>query len=53
MRYTPSGRYTWVLHVKDHFSKYTQLYTLKSKYILLITECLALWIMAFYLIKIL
>ena len=53
MRYTPLGRYAWILHVKDHFLKYTQLYALKSKHALLITECLALWIMAFYLIKIL
>jgi IS30 family transposase len=23
---------TWILHIKDHFSKYTQLYPLKSKH---------------------
>jgi hypothetical protein len=42
IRHTPSGRYAWILHVKDHFSKYSQLYALKSKHALGITECLAL-----------
>ena len=53
MRHTPSGRYAWILHIKDHFSKYSQLYALKSKHALGIAECLALWIMAFYPMKIL
>ena len=53
MWYTPLSRYAWIFHVKDHFSKYTQLYALKSKHTLPIAECLALWIIAFYLMKIL
>jgi hypothetical protein len=53
MRHTPSGRYAWILHIKDHFSKYSQLYALKSKHAIGIAECLALWIMAFYPMKIL
>jgi len=53
MWYTPLSRYAWILHVKDHFSKYSQLYALKSKHALPIAEYLALWIMAFYAMKIL
>ncbi len=25
MRHEPSGQFKWILHIKDHFSKYTQL----------------------------
>jgi hypothetical protein len=48
MRHTPDGRYAWILHIKDHYSKYTQLYALKGKDSEGIAECLAMFIMAFY-----
>jgi hypothetical protein len=32
MRYESSDQYKWILYIKDYFSKYTQLYPLKSKY---------------------
>jgi hypothetical protein len=48
MRYTPNGRYAWILHIKDHYSKYTQLYALMGKDSKGIIECLAMFIMAFY-----
>ena len=32
MRHEPSGQYKWILHIKDHLSKYTQLYPLKTKH---------------------
>jgi hypothetical protein len=32
IRYEPLGQYKWILHIKDHFSKYTQLHPLKSKH---------------------
>lgn len=41
MRHEPSGQYKWILHVKDHFSKYTQLYALKSKHSEPIAEAFA------------
>ncbi|KFZ20383.1 hypothetical protein V502_03199 [Pseudogymnoascus sp. VKM F-4520 (FW-2644)] len=47
MRHEPSGQYKWILHIKDHFSKYTQLYPLKSKYAEPIADCFALFIAAF------
>ena len=31
MRTKPDGSYIWILHINDHFSKYTMLYTLTSK----------------------
>jgi hypothetical protein len=47
MRHEPSGQYKWILHIKDHFSKYTQLYPLKSKHAEPIADCFALFIAAF------
>ncbi|KFY75310.1 hypothetical protein V499_04706 [Pseudogymnoascus sp. VKM F-103] len=47
MRHEPSGQYKWILHIKDHFSKYTQLYPLKSKHAEPIAECFAQFIAAF------
>ena len=47
MRHEPSGQYKWILHIKDHFSKYTQLYPLKSKHAEPIADCFALFITAF------
>ena len=31
MRTKPDGVYVWILHLKDHFSKFSMLYALKSK----------------------
>ncbi len=31
MRTKFNGEYVWILHLKDHFSKFSMLYTLKSK----------------------
>jgi hypothetical protein len=47
MRHEPSGQYKWILHIKDHFSKYTQLYPLKSKHAEPIAEAFAIFIVAF------
>jgi hypothetical protein len=44
MRYTPDGRYTWICYIKDYYSKFTQLYTLESKYIEGIADYLVLFI---------
>jgi IS30 family transposase len=52
MRHKPLGQYKWILHIKDHFSKYTQLYLLKSKHIEPIAECFAQFITAFLPLKI-
>lgn len=51
MRHEPSGQFKWILHIKDHFSKYTQLYPLKSKHSGPIAESFALFIVAFCLQK--
>jgi hypothetical protein len=47
MRHEPSGQFKWILHIKDHFSKYTQLYPLRSKHVEPIAEGFALFIAAF------
>ena len=52
MRHEPSGQFKWILHIKDHFSKYTQLYPLKSKHAEPIAEAFALFIAAFLPLKI-
>lgn len=31
LRGTPDGDYNWILHIRDHYSKYSWLYPLKSK----------------------
>jgi hypothetical protein len=31
MRHQPNRQYKWILHVKDHFIKFSCLYPLKSK----------------------
>lgn len=31
MRTKPDGEFVWILHLKDHFSKFSMLYALKSK----------------------
>lgn len=30
MRHEPSGQFKWILHIKDYFLKYSQLYSLKT-----------------------
>jgi hypothetical protein len=52
MCYKPLGQYKWILHIKDHFSKYTQLYPLKSKHAELIANCFTQFITAFLPLKI-
>lgn len=47
MRHEPSGQFKWILHIKDHFSKYTQLYPLKSKHAEPIAAAFAQFIAAF------
>ena len=32
MRHEPSDQYKWIMHLKDHFSKYIYLYPLKNKH---------------------
>jgi hypothetical protein len=53
MRHTPSGQYCWICHIKDHWSKYSQLYPLKSKHVEGVAQCIALWAQAFFPPKIL
>lgn len=52
MRHEPLGQYKWILYIKEYFSKYTQLYPLKSKHTEPITDCFALFITAFLPLKI-
>lgn len=53
MRQEPSGRYSWVLHITDHYSKYTQLYALQYNHAESVAECVAQFIMASVPVKIL
>jgi hypothetical protein len=52
MRHEPSGQFKWILYIKDYFSKYTQLYLLKSKYAEPIAAVFAQFIAAFLPLKI-
>jgi hypothetical protein len=46
--YGPSGpKYHWVMHVKDHFSKFTQLYPLQAKSSAEVAMRMSEWIGAF------
>jgi len=47
MRHEPSGQFEWILNIKDHFSKYSQLYPLKSKHSKPIADAFAQSIIAF------
>jgi hypothetical protein len=47
MRHEPSGQFKWILYIKDHFSKYTQLYPLKSKHAEPVAACFAQFVAAF------
>lgn len=40
MRSTPSGPYTWILHIRDHYSKFSMLYALESKEATPIADCI-------------
>lgn len=47
MRHEPDREYKWILHAKDHFSKYSGLWALKSKEAEGVAEALEGWIMSF------
>jgi len=44
MRATPHNGYHWILHIKDHFSKYTFLYALRDKTSAGVAACIAQWL---------
>ena len=44
MRATPDGNYKWILHLKDHFSKFTTLYPLADKTAESVATQIAHWI---------
>ena len=44
MSTTPDGEYKWILHIVDHFSKFSSSFALKSKHAVEVAEKLALWI---------
>lgn len=46
-RHEPDGQYKWILHIKDHFSKFTSLYPLKSKTSEEVANSIAHWIGCF------
>jgi hypothetical protein len=51
MRHEPSGLYAWILHIKDHFSKFSMLYTLYSKRAKEVAAAVADFIKYFYLLE--
>ena len=46
-RHTPDGHFKWVLQIKDHFSKYTCLFALRSKEASEVADALAIFLMCF------
>ena len=44
MSATPDGEYKWILHIVDHFSKFSCSFALRSKHAAVVSEKLALWI---------
>ena len=44
MSTTPDGEYKWILHIVDHFLKFSSSFALKSKHAIEVAEKLALWI---------
>jgi len=44
MGYEPDGQYKWILHIKDHFSKWSSLFQLKSKSAEEVVALIATWI---------
>ena len=47
MRHTPDGHYKWILQNKDHFSKYTCLFALRSKEASEVANALAIFLGCF------
>ncbi len=47
MRHEPSDQFKWILHTKDHFSKYSWIFPLQSKENEPIARALEQWLMAF------
>jgi hypothetical protein len=41
IQHESSGNYTWILHIKDYFSKYSMLYPLHSKHASPIAACIS------------
>jgi len=44
MRANPHNGYHWILHIKDHFNKYTFLYPLPDKTAAEVATCIAQWV---------
>jgi len=44
MRADPDGEYQWILHIRDHFSKFSCAYPLKSKESMEVAIALMVWI---------
>lgn len=53
MRHEPDEQFQWIVHVKDHFSKYSCLYPLRSKHAQGVANCLSMWLRNFRPMKIL
>lgn len=45
MKHEPDRQYKWILHAKDHFSKFSGLWALKSKHAGPVAEAMAQWFM--------
>jgi transposase InsO family protein len=46
-RNEPDNIYHWILHIKDHFSKYCQLYALANKEAKTVASAMTFWLSAF------
>jgi len=44
MRHEPNGQYKWILHIIDHFSKFSSVVALKSKQAVEVADAIAEWI---------
>jgi hypothetical protein len=44
MRHEPDYQYKWILHVIDHFSKFSTLFAVKSKQAVEVADAIAQWI---------
>lgn len=44
MRHEPDGQHKWILHIVDHFSKFSSLIPLKSKRAVEVADAIAVWI---------
>ena len=44
MRHEPDEQFKWILHIKDHFSKWSSLFPLKSKTAVEVAGQMAVWI---------